>query len=137
MAGTCYSSVSWLSNSDSPEWLTVVGHEESFRDVPRLSTIQASLILLKARESAPKRGYFYRSWMIVVNAVAMCKDLNMHEHAEDHDMGRSCNSTFSDCAVKTRIWQLLYVLEAMIGGPQGSSYHNLDAPIKLTNIRSS
>jgi hypothetical protein len=105
--------------------LIIVGHEESFKDVPRLSTIQASLILLKARESAPKRGYFYRSWMIIVNAVAMAKDLDMHQHAEIHDMGQSCSSTtLYECAAKTRIWQLLYVLEAMIGGPQGwSSNH--------------
>lgn len=101
--------------------LNIEGHEESFRDVPRLSTIQASLILLKARESAPKRGYFYRSWMVVVNAVAMAKDLDMHQHAETHEMGESCNSTIFECAAKTRIWQLLYVLEAMIGGPQGWS----------------
>lgn len=99
----------------------IVGHEESFRDVTRLSTIQAALILLKARESAPKRGYFYRCWMSVVNAVAMAKDLNMHEHVEDHDLGQSCNNSPLDCGVKTRIWQLLYVLEAMIGGPQGRS----------------
>lgn len=59
--------------------------------------------------------------MIVVNAVAMAKDLDMHNHAEIHDMGQSCNSSVFECTAKTRIWQLLYVLEAMIGGPQGWS----------------
>jgi len=88
--------------------------------VPRLSTIQASLILLKAREGAPKRGYFYRSWMTVVNVVAMAKDLNIHEHKADHDAGLPCSSSVFDCVAKTRTWQLLYVLEGMIGGPQGT-----------------
>jgi hypothetical protein len=99
----------------------IVEHEESFKDVPRLSTIQASLILLKAREGAPKRGYFYRSWMTVVNVVAMAKDLNIHEHKADHDAGQPCGSSAYECVAKTRIWQMLYVLEAMIGGPQGMS----------------
>ena len=44
-------------------WLALASrHEESFKDVPRLSTIQAILILTKAREFIPKRGYYYRSW---------------------------------------------------------------------------
>ncbi|TID16424.1 hypothetical protein E6O75_ATG11542 [Venturia nashicola] len=119
------------------KWLALATrHEESYRDVPRLSTIQAALILLKARESAPKRGYFYRSWMIVVNAVAMSKDLNMHEHVEDHDLGRSCNNSVLECGLKTRIWQLLYVLEAMIGGPQGRLDFNVnEASVDLKPVR--
>ncbi|KAF2435693.1 hypothetical protein EJ08DRAFT_692270 [Tothia fuscella] len=104
------------------KWLALASkHEESFRDVPRLSTIQATMILLKARESAPKRGYFYRSWMTVVNVVAMAKDLDIHEHTELHQIGQPCNSSVYECSTKTRIWQVLYILEAMIGGPQGRS----------------
>ncbi|KAE9978515.1 hypothetical protein EG328_001425 [Venturia inaequalis] len=124
-------------HDEGNKWLALASrHEESYRDVPRLSTIQASLILLKARESAPKRGYFYRSWMIVVNAVAMAKDLNMHEHVEDHDLGQPCNNSLLECGVKTRIWQLLYVLEAMIGGPQGRHDFNInDASVDLKPIR--
>lgn len=57
--------------------------------------------------------------MIIVNTIAMAKDLEMHEHAELHQRGVPCNSSMYECVVKTRIWQLLYVLEAMIGGPQG------------------
>jgi len=45
-------------------------------DVPRLSTLQALLIILKAREAAPKRGYYFRSWMTVVSCVQMAKDLD-------------------------------------------------------------
>ena len=88
-------------------------------DVPRLSTIQALLILLKARESTPKRGYYYRSWMTIKTLVAMAKDLELHEHYSDHQENRSCGSDPTECLVKTRIWQSIYLCEMMVGGPQG------------------
>jgi hypothetical protein len=88
-------------------------------DVPRLSTLQAMLIVLKARESAPKRGYYYRSWMTVVQCVAMAKDLGLDEHFDEHKAGRSCGSSPTDCIMKIRIWQTCFVCELMIGSPQG------------------
>jgi hypothetical protein len=96
------------------------GHEESYKDSPRLSTVQALVLLLKAREAYPKRGYFYRSWNTLVNIVAMAKDLEIDMHLEDHQDGNTCRNSPTDCVCKTRIWQLLYILEAMIGGPQGN-----------------
>lgn len=82
------------------------------------------LILLKAREAAPRRGYFYRSWMTLVNTIAMAKDLELNNHLEQHEAGESCMSVY-DCVCKTRCWQLCYVLEAMIGGPQGEYWTEL------------
>ncbi|KAF2836339.1 hypothetical protein M501DRAFT_940292 [Patellaria atrata CBS 101060] len=105
-------------------------HEESFKDVPRLSTIQAMLLLMKARESRPKRGYFYRSWMSVVNAVAMAKDLELDEHYELHQETRLCGSSHFDCIVKSRVWHTLFVLEIMVGGPQG----RYDFGVKLETV---
>jgi len=89
-------------------------------DVPRLSTLQAMLILLKARESAPKKGYYYRSWMSIVQCVAMGKDLGLDEHYADHMAGKSCGSSLMDCITKTRIWQTCFDCELMIGSPQGT-----------------
>ncbi|PVI03710.1 hypothetical protein DM02DRAFT_520178 [Periconia macrospinosa] len=110
------------------KWLALASkHEESFKDVPRLSTMQAMLLLLKAREASPKRGYFWRSWMSVVGLVTMGKDLELDDHYELHQMGRSCGSTVHECITKTRIWQLLFVMEVMIGGPQGRSDLQVDA----------
>lgn len=88
-------------------------------DVPRLSTIQALLLLLKARESAPKRGYYWRSWMTVKKLVTMAHDLELQDHYADHQAGRSCGSDPTECLIKTRIWQNIFVCEIMIGGPQG------------------
>lgn len=88
-------------------------------DVPRLSTLQAMLILLKAREAQPKRGYYYRSWMTVVHCVQIGKDLGLHEHYEDHKAGQQCTETPTDCRLKTRIWQVAFLCELMVGSPQG------------------
>ncbi|KAL8740483.1 MAG: hypothetical protein Q9190_006823 [Brigantiaea leucoxantha] len=110
--------------SDDPaqgaQWLALASkHEDCFMDVPRLSTIQALLLLLKAREAAPKRGYYYRSWMTVKTLVTMAKDLDLHDHYSDHQAGNSCDSDPTECLIKTRIWQNIFVCEMMIGGPQG------------------
>ena len=94
-------------------------------DVPRLSTIQALLLLLKARESAPKRGYYYRSWMTVKKLISMAHDLELDQHYNLHQTpGLKCNTDPTECLVKTRIWQNIFICEIMIGGPQGK----LDRP---------
>ena len=90
-------------------------------DVPRLSTIQALLILLKARESTPKRGYYYRSWMTIKTLVSMAKDLELDDHYASHQEGRATCTDSTECLVKTRIWQNIYVCEMMVGGPQGKA----------------
>ena len=99
------------------------GHEQSFNEVPRLSTVQAQLVLMKARETQPgRRGYFYRSWTALVNIVSMSKDLGLHEHLGDHEYGQ-CGLNAGECITRTRTWQTVFILEAMIGGPQGA-YNN-------------
>lgn len=90
-------------------------------DVPRLSTIQALLLLLKARESMPKKGYYYRSWQTVKTIVSMAKDLDLHEHYGIHHEGRHCSLDPVECLIQNRVWQTLLVVEVMIGGPQGTS----------------
>ncbi len=90
-------------------------------DVPRLSTIQALLLLLKARESLPKKGYYYRSWQTVKTIISMAKDLDIHEHYNIHLEEKTCNLNPVECLVRTRVWQALLVVEVMIGAPQGIS----------------
>lgn len=97
----------------------LTGHEPNFMDVPRLSTIQALILLLKARESTPKKGYYYRSWQTVKTLVSMSKDLDIHEHYGAHEGRQSCGLSPVECLVRTRVWQTLMVLEVMVGGPQG------------------
>ncbi|KAG9245733.1 hypothetical protein BJ878DRAFT_418599 [Calycina marina] len=102
------------------QWLSLTSkHADSFMDIPRLSTLQALLIILKAREASPKKGYYYRSWMTVVHCVQMAKGLGLDDHYEEHKAGKSCGSDLADCITKTRIWQLIFVCEVMVGSPQG------------------
>lgn len=117
--------------SDDPaegsQWLAMANrHEENFADTPRLSTIQALLLLLKAREKAPKKGYFYRSWVTVRKIVGMAKDLDLHEHFDTHQSGGHCDSNHVECLIKTRVWQMAMIVELMVGGPQGRSDYGVD-----------
>ena len=96
-----------------------VGHVDCFFDVPRLSTVQALLLLLKARESAPQRGYFFRSWMSMVNIIAMARDLRLDSHYELHKQGIGCGESPLECTTRTRVWQACFAYELMICAPQG------------------
>ncbi|CAK7263468.1 hypothetical protein SEPCBS57363_000574 [Sporothrix epigloea] len=102
------------------QWLALATrHADSFMDVPRISTLQALLVMLKARETAPKRGYYYRSWMAVVQCVQMGKDLGLDEHFADHKAGQTCGLAPAECLMRTRIWQTVFVCEVMVGTSQG------------------
>ncbi|KAL4902484.1 hypothetical protein BDW74DRAFT_59373 [Aspergillus multicolor] len=117
--------------SDDPaqgaQWLALATrHESTFMDVPRLSTIQALLLLLKARESLPKKGYYYRSWQTVKTIISMAKDLDIHEHYNNHVEEKTCTLSPIECLVQTRVWQALLIVEVMIGAPQGRSDYGVD-----------
>ena len=108
-------------------WLALASkHEENFKDVPRLSTIQAMVLLTKAREVIPKRGYYYRSWMAVKYMTTMAIDLGLHEHYDQHRITSSCKLSKSDCMLRTRIWQNVFILEVLIGAPLGRSDFAVD-----------
>ncbi|TQN75009.1 Nitrogen assimilation transcription factor nit-4 [Colletotrichum shisoi] len=112
------------------QWLALATkHADSFMDVPRLSTLQALLLILKAREAAPKRGYYYRSWMTIVQCVQMGKDLGLDEHYSDHQAGRPCGSSSLECQMKRRT-DLAVELDSIdfsvprpIPGGDDSEYH--------------
>ncbi|KAI5798982.1 hypothetical protein EDC01DRAFT_25404 [Geopyxis carbonaria] len=102
------------------KWIGLASrHLDCFLDVPRLSTVQAMLLLLKARESAPQRGYFFRSWMSVVQIIAMARDLGLESHHDLHMKGTGCGEGSLDCMVKSRVWQACFSYELMISAPQG------------------
>lgn len=109
-------------------WLALaIKHEESFKDVPRLSTIQALVLLMKAREFSPTQGYYYKSWMALKYMITMAMDLGLDEHRQLHKGGDvSCKLTPGECLMRTRIWQTLFTLELFIGAPQGRSDYSVD-----------
>ncbi|KAI1174290.1 fungal-specific transcription factor domain-containing protein [Nemania sp. FL0916] len=113
------------------QWIALASkHADSFMDTPRLSTLQALLIILKAREAVPKRGYYYRSWMSIVHCVHMARDLGLDEHFDNHNAGKPCGSTAADCLTKTRVWQTIFICETMIAAPQGRN----DLSVELESL---
>lgn len=50
----------------------------------------------------------------------MARDLDLNTHLEEHDTN-SCRYSPVECVTRTRIWQMLFMLEGMVGGPQGKS----------------
>ncbi|QIW96471.1 hypothetical protein AMS68_001989 [Peltaster fructicola] len=115
-------------STETKKWLALAArHEESFKDVPRLSTVQALIILMKAREFSQKPGYYYRSWMALKYLTTMAIDLGLNEHPEKHKGSAiACKIDPADCLVRTRVWQTLFILELLIGGPQGRTDMNVD-----------
>ncbi|GIZ43278.1 hypothetical protein CKM354_000651000 [Cercospora kikuchii] len=112
---------------ESRKWLALASrHEESFKDVPRLDTIQAMIILMKARESISKRGYYYRSWMAVKYMTTSAIDLGLDIHHEQHRSTNKCNHNRTECMLRTRIWQTLFTLEILTGAPMGRSDFSVD-----------
>ncbi|KAI5800545.1 hypothetical protein FPQ18DRAFT_253090 [Pyronema domesticum] len=109
------------------KWIAMATkHLDCFLDVPRLSTVQALLLLLKARESAPQRGYFFRSWMSMVHIIAMARDLHLDSHYELHRSGLGCNESPLECTTRTRVWQACFAYELMICAPQGRTNMQCD-----------
>lgn len=101
-------------------WLALAArHEESYKETPRISTIQALLILTKAREFVPRPGYYYRSWMATKYMTTMACDLSLNEHLGQHRSGNGCRYSRTDCMLRTRIWQTLFAVEILVGAPQG------------------
>ena len=101
--------------------------------MPRLSTIQGLILVMKARESAPKRGYYYRSWLTVQFMIQMGKDLGLQSHNKLHIQGKPCGCDARECVVKTRVWHTLFQMEVMIGGPQGRYDFSVD--IESANLQ--
>ncbi|RSL44572.1 hypothetical protein CEP54_014632, partial [Fusarium duplospermum] len=55
--------------------------------------------------------------------VQMGKDLGLDEHYEDHQAGHSCDFGPAEYQLRTRIWQVIFVCEVMVGAPQGRHDH--------------
>ena len=99
----------------------VVEFEPEFMEAPRLTTVQALLLIMKAREAMPRPGYYYRSWQTIKTIISMAKDLELHQHYQYHAEGKLCGYDTVECLIRTRVWQTILVVEIMVGGPQGTS----------------
>jgi len=62
---------------------------------------------------------YYRSLVIILQCVQMGEGLGLDKHNLDHKAGRSCRFSLSECLLRTRIWQTVFVCEVMVSDPQG------------------
>jgi hypothetical protein len=85
------------------------------------------ILLTKAREFVPRRGYYFRSWMAVKYMTTMAFDLSLHEHRDQHRTAGGCKLSKVDCMARTRVWQTLFSLEILVGAPQGRTDFAVDA----------
>lgn len=88
---------------------------------PGLATLQALLILIKAKESLPKKNYYFDAWLEISKCNQMAQSLGLHTHSARHVRGESCSLALAECTLWRRIWQTIYVVEVMISYPKGTS----------------
>ena len=122
-----FACVGYLSGDErmGETWLALgERHRKHFEDAPRLSTMQAHLLLLKANEFKAKTVP-YRSWSLVNRIVHMGLDLRLEDHLDDHKNGKCDPEKETECILKTRLWSVLFTLELMLGGAQGRTKFNV------------
>ncbi|BFZ63600.1 hypothetical protein YB2330_004731 [Saitoella coloradoensis] len=90
-------------------------HIWDYHDMPRLATAQASLILLKALETIPQQGLYYRSWLMLGVIVRHAMDLGLNKLADKYKP----QMPVMDLMIRRRIWQQLFMLDQMMGQATG------------------
>lgn len=55
-------------------------------------------------------------------------DLGLDEHLDDHEAGRGCDYNATECQLRTRLWQTVFVCEVMVGAPQGLTTLKIRVP---------
>ncbi|CAG8477911.1 11316_t:CDS:2 [Diversispora eburnea] len=88
---------------------------DDFLDVPRLSTIQAQILLLKFQEGIRRPGFFFRSWLCFGTIIRMAQDLGLDKNFDKWDLRISKE----DKIVRKRIWQVCFLCDQFMSGAQG------------------
>lgn len=96
------------------EWANNI--RSDFHDAPRLDTLQAEIINLKALEDRPNvPGYLYRGWFHLGNVVRMGKDLGLH--TSSYKPGKNQNSIMG-----LRTWQVCSIMDQFMATGQGREF---------------
>ncbi len=102
-------------------------HQLDFLDAPRLTTLQAYIINLKAQETRPHtKGYMYRGWLTLSVIIRMGKDLSLHRLGEDNKLQNS------ELTSGRRIWQVALFMDQMMGSAQGREFQLNTADVDVT-----
>ncbi|CAG8489250.1 22808_t:CDS:2 [Cetraspora pellucida] len=102
---------------------------DDFFDAPRLSTIQAQILLLKFQEGMRRPGFFFRSWLYFGTILRMAQDLDLEKNLEKWNLEISRE----DMIVRKRVWQTCFIYDQLMGGRDTAiflSNTDIDLPLK-------
>ncbi|CAG8663581.1 11915_t:CDS:2 [Funneliformis caledonium] len=88
---------------------------DDFLDTPRLSTIQAQILMLKFQEGIRRPGFFFRSWLYFGVIIRMAQDLGLNKNYEKWNLQISRG----DAVVRKRVWQICFLCDQFMSGAQG------------------
>ncbi|KAG9304790.1 hypothetical protein G9A89_016820 [Geosiphon pyriformis] len=97
---------------------------DDFLDTPRLSTIQAQILMLKFQEGIPRKGFFFRSWLYFGVIIRMAENLGLNTKGSQQNM----NISREEMTSRKRLWQTCFLYDQLMNGAQGR-----DAVISLSN----
>lgn len=106
------------SNNDPPGWSyykTAIGLIDIYADVPRLTTVQALLLLAKYHEHIQRPGFFWRTKFYIQLAVKMSNDLGLV-----HEPSSQAEPTWDhEFELRRRTFWALYTYEVLMSTEHG------------------
>ncbi|CAG8639761.1 10143_t:CDS:2, partial [Paraglomus occultum] len=106
--------------------------QDEFFDTPRLSTVQALILMLKYQEGIRRPGFFYRSWVHFGTITRMVQDPGLNRSFDKY----SYPISNEDMIARKRVWQVCFLCDQFMSGAQGRdvvislSQADIDLPLK-------
>ncbi|CAB4400447.1 hypothetical protein RhiirA1_410105 [Rhizophagus irregularis] len=97
---------------------------DDFLDTPRLSTVQAQILILKFQEGIRRSGFFFRSWLYFGVIIRMAQDLGLNKNFDKWNL----HISREDMICRKRVWQICFLFDQFMSGAQGR-----DVVISLSN----
>ncbi|GBC04273.1 hypothetical protein RclHR1_05590028 [Rhizophagus clarus] len=88
---------------------------DDFLDTPRLSTVQAQILMLKYQEGIRRPGFFFRSWLYFGVIIRMAQDLGLNKNFDKWNL----NVSREDMICRKRVWQVCFLCDQFMSGAQG------------------
>ena len=92
--------------------------QDEFFDTPRLSTVQALVLMLKYQEGIRRPGFFYRSWVHFGTITRMVQDPGLNRSFDKY----SYPISNEDMIARKRVWQVCFLCDQFMSGAQGMHY---------------
>ncbi|KAI8147803.1 fungal-specific transcription factor domain-containing protein [Fennellomyces sp. T-0311] len=87
---------------------------DNYADAPRLSTVQALILMIKYHEHVRRPGFFWRTRFYFQLIVRMCQDLELYRHRSG-DQPRA-----ADTEQRSRVFWAVYAYDVLTSTEQGT-----------------